>query len=99
MSIENDLERGQRAQAVLNNPAFTDAFEMVKQAIVEAWSVAPIRDREGQHELKLQLKLLGDVRANLERALADGKMAAESLKRLNAPQSPAQWRQKVMSGN
>jgi hypothetical protein len=98
MSIENDLERGQRAQAVLNNPAFTDAFQMVEKAIYEAWSAAPIRDHEGQHELKLQLKLLSDVRANLERALADGKLAAEELKRLNERKSPAQWR-KVMYGS
>ena len=97
MALEVDLERGQRAAAILGNPAFNEAFEMVKQAIFEAWSSAPIRDHEGQHELKLQLKLLGDVRANLERALSDGKLAAEELKRQNAAKSPAQWR-KVMYG-
>ena len=98
MSIEHDLERGSRAKAILDNPAFAEAFENVRQAIYEAWATSPIRDHEGQHELKLQLKSLSDVRANLERALADGKIAAAELKRLNESKSPAQWR-KVMYGN
>jgi hypothetical protein len=49
---------------------------MVAKAIHEAWEACPVRDTEGQHVLKLQLKLLGDVRANLEQAITDGKLAS-----------------------
>jgi hypothetical protein len=81
MSLDADIDRAQQAAAVINNPAFTEAFALVSQAIHEAWESAPIRDTEGQQILKLQLKLLGDVRANLERAIADGKVAAHELDR------------------
>ncbi len=79
MSYENDLERASKAKLVLDNPEFQRAFDGVTQAIHEAWERAPIRDIEGQKLLKLQLKLLSDVRANLERAIADGSMAAVEL--------------------
>ena len=81
MSIEQDIERAHRAKQVIDNPAFSEAFDLVAQAIHEAWESAPVRDVEGQQLLKLQLKLLGDVRANLERAIADGTIAAHELDR------------------
>lgn len=79
MSLEFDLERASKAKLVIDNPEFQRAFDQVTQAIHEAWERCPIRDVEGQHSLKLQLKLLGDVRANLERVIADGSMAAIEL--------------------
>lgn len=79
MSIEADLDRAARAQAILNNPTYQESFELVRQAIHEQWEATPVRDRDGAHELKLMLKLLGDVRANLDRAIADGKLAAHEL--------------------
>lgn len=79
MTIEADLDRAARAKAVLDNTAYQEAFEDVRRAIHEAWEAAPVRDTEGQQILKLQLKLLSDVRANLDRAIADGKMAAIEL--------------------
>lgn len=81
MSLESDIDRGQRAKSLIENPMLHDAFALVAQAIHEAWEAAPVRDIEGQQILKLQLKLLGDVRANLERAIADGKLAALELDR------------------
>jgi hypothetical protein len=79
MTIETDLDRAHRAKAILDNPTYQESFELVRQAILEQWEATPIRDKDGAHELKLMLKLLGDVRANLERAIADGTMAAHEL--------------------
>jgi hypothetical protein len=79
MNIESDLDRAARAKAILDNPTFQESFDLVRQAIHDQWEATPIRDHDGAHELKLMLKLLGDVRANLERAIADGTMAAHEL--------------------
>ena len=92
MKLEERLERGTRAERLLKDDLLTEAFALVKQAIIENWEGAPLRDRDGAHELKLMLKLLGDVRANLEQALRDGTMAAEDLKRIKRDISPAEWR-------
>lgn len=81
MTIEADLDRAARAKAVIDNPTFQESFDLVRQAIHEQWESAPIRDHDGAHELKLMLKLLGDVKAQLERAIADGTIAAHELDR------------------
>ncbi len=85
MTLEADIDRANRAAQILNNPVFSEAFDLVSKAIHDAWESAPIRDTEGQHYLKLQLKLLSDVRANLERAIADGKHAAVELDHRRKP--------------
>lgn len=73
-SEEKRLERAAKAKQLLDNPLFNEAFEMVRAGIVERWSQAPIRDKEGAHELKLMLKLLGDLRAAVSVAVNDGKV-------------------------
>jgi hypothetical protein len=80
-----DIDRGAKAHRLLSDPMLTEAFTLVAQAIHEAWETAPVRDTEGQHLLKLQLKLLGDVRANLEQAVTDGKLASIEYERRNTP--------------
>jgi len=50
------------------------AFAGVRHALLEKFEQCPIRDIEGQHEIKLMLKLLGDVRANLQSMLDSGKV-------------------------
>lgn len=81
MSIEADLDRAARAKSVIDNPTFQESFDLVRQAIHEQWEATPIRDHDGAHELKLMLKLLADVKAQLERAIADGTLAAHELDR------------------
>ncbi len=92
MTTVEEIDRGQRAARVLSDHMFQEAFETVSQAIHEQWAQCPIRDREGAHELRLMLKLLGNVRAVLESAVGDGKLAAQKLDELNRRViSPAQW--------
>lgn len=79
MNLADQRDRGQKADKLLHDPMFAEAFGETRQVILDAWEQAPIRDKEGAHELKLMLKLLGDVRAILERAITDGKIAAAEL--------------------
>lgn len=85
MSLDNDLERAQQAKQLLDNPVYREALESVRSAIVSAWSNAPIRDVEGQHELKLMLKLLTDLENNITRVVNDGKIAQIEIERQKTP--------------
>ena len=92
MNLNAEVDRGAKAEKLLNDPILDEAFGLVRTAIIEKWEVTPLRDRDGAHELKLMLKLLGDVRANLEQAVADGKLAAAELKQqARRDQSPAEY--------
>lgn len=72
----NALERGDRAAKLLGDPVLSDAFAAVDKAIHDKWAATPLRDKDAAHELRLMLKLLRDVRANLEAAVNDGKVEA-----------------------
>jgi hypothetical protein len=93
MTLEEQLERGARAARILNDSLFSEAFESVEKAIHDRWAESPIRDIEGQQQLRLMLKLLGDVRSVLETCVSDGKHAKQEIDRKTAPQvlSPRQW--------
>lgn len=92
MNLPEQISRGAEAKALLDSPAFVRAFSNVRQAIHEQWAASPIRDSEGQHQLRLMLKLLNDLEGVIELAVADGKMAAQELERLNNKVlSPQQW--------
>ena len=83
MSLTEDMDRGQKAARLLSDPLLLQAKEEVSKAIHEAWERAPIRDKEGAHELRLMLKALSDVWALLETAVANGKMSAMEFDQLN----------------
>ena len=76
MNEQEQLDRGAKAQALLNDPDLASAFDDVKQAIFNAIEQCPLRDDEALHQYRLMLKLLADLRANLEQRIRDGKLTA-----------------------
>lgn len=73
MSLEQESADGQRAERLMEE--LSPYFAMVKQAIIDKWETSPVGDHEGQHELRLMRKLLGDVEANVKNAIETGKLA------------------------
>ena len=80
-TLRKQMEEAARARSVLDDDAYKNASKAVRDAIIEAWEQCPIRDKEGAHELKLMLKLHGDIEKHMRKAVDDGKFAAEELKR------------------
>lgn len=81
MELSDEQRRGELAAAVLDNQLYRESFDSVRAGIIHAWETAPIRDKEGQNELKLMLKLLTDVQRNLETVMQTGKMAKIQIER------------------
>ncbi len=75
MSAQAKIERASRVERILKDDEFIAAFDNTRQAIFLKIEQTPIRDTEGLTQLRLCLKLLSDVRANLEQVLNDGKVA------------------------
>jgi hypothetical protein len=70
----NKIERAERAQRIINDEVFKESFESVRQALIQKFEAAPVNDADGMVKVRLCLKLLNDVRANLEAAIRDGKV-------------------------
>ena len=75
MRLEETSYKGRRAAEIIENPVFKEAWDGLRQAIHDKWESCPVRDVEGQHELKLMLKLMGDLESNLKHFINDGKIA------------------------
>lgn len=69
---------------LLENPELAEAFANVREGILRKIEECPIRDTEGAERLRLMLKLLRDVRGNLDLAIQDGKV--EQLRLSEDPQ-------------
>ena len=76
MTEQDVIERAHKAERLLADPLLMDAFEGVRKALFNQIENCPIRDTESLHEWRVMLKLLRDVKANLEVALKDGKLLA-----------------------
>jgi hypothetical protein len=79
MTAEQEYAKGQKADQLLANETFKDAMAKVRQGIFDKWAESPIRDTEGQHELKLMLKLLDDLEANIRSVANTGKLALKQI--------------------
>ena len=75
INAEKELERGRIAASLLENEIYKEAVEKVKTAIIDTWANSPIRDTEGQHELRLMLKCLNDVQGHIQTVMQTGQMA------------------------
>lgn len=77
--LVEEASRGARAKAILEAEIYRESMKSVRSAIIEKWESCPIRDQEGQHELKIMLKLLKEVEAHLKTVMETGKMASIQL--------------------
>lgn len=75
MNLKEIAQKGHDADRLLENPLLREALDSMKAAIVQKWEESPLTDTQGQHELRLMLKLLKDFEGNLKRFVQDGKMA------------------------
>ena len=73
------VERGLKAEDLWKSTAFESAIHKVRQGIHERWASAPLADTQGQHELRLMLKLLNDVEGNIRKEMNDGIAAKYKL--------------------
>ena len=81
MSIQLEAEKGRQAELLLDNPIYQESISAVREAIFASWASCPIRDQQGQHELKLMLKLLSDLTNNIRMVAETGKMAKLQIER------------------
>lgn len=80
-NLLEEAQKGREAEQLIEHPVYKEAFANVRAGIINAWAEAPLRDKEGAHELKLMLKLLTDVEMNIKRVVDTGKMATIQLER------------------
>ena len=72
--MTNIIDRANKAKAVLESPAYQEAYDLCRAAIIERIEKCPLSDTQTAEDLRRCLKLLRDVRLNLETVLNSGKI-------------------------
>lgn len=76
VDLNQETARGTRARLLLESEPYKEAVSKVRQAIFDKWASSPIADKDGQHELRLMLKILGDLEANIRDVAQTGHLAS-----------------------
>ncbi len=79
MTEQQTALRGREAQQVLDNPAYKQAMETLRTAVVEQWKDCPIRDKEGQTLLLQLAKLCDKFEGILGGVVETGKMSQHKI--------------------
>ncbi len=69
-------ERAHKAKTLLDNPMYNEGFDLVHKAIIARIEACPLSDTAVAEDLRKCLKLLRDVRANVEVAINQGKVVS-----------------------
>ena len=70
------LDRANKAKQILESPMYNEGFEMVRKAIISRIEECPLSDTAVAEDLRKCLRLLRDVRANLDLAMKQGKIVS-----------------------
>lgn len=79
ITLRRDIERGAKAEAILNDPLVQEAFALIEGHIVSKFKDAPIRDEEGVIKAKQLLHAATLFRRVFEDAVRNGKSAENVL--------------------
>ncbi|MEH2513921.1 hypothetical protein V1291_005275 [Nitrobacteraceae bacterium AZCC 1564] len=82
LKANNEMSRGARAQALLDNELLNEAFTALEAAYIERWRATHIDDERGREKLFIAVNVVGKVRAHLAAIVANGHIAAKQLDEL-----------------
>lgn len=79
MSLEADRDRGVRAERLLNDELWKEAFSALETRLLDAWGRSAINDTETRELAFHQLRHLRDFRKELENYMRTGQFAAQKI--------------------
>ena len=76
---EEQIQQGNAADAVLTSPVFIEAFEILEERYINSWLSSGIPDKDHRETQFLSLRVLSEVRLELESMVNGGKIAKNNL--------------------
>ena len=79
MDKEKEIQRGQQAKRILEDPIYIEALQKVSQELDQEWINSPIRDTEGREKIYMMKKMLGVLHVQLQSVMETGKLASKQI--------------------
>lgn len=73
--LVDEIQRGHEAEKLINNPLFEEAFNKVKDSLIQAMNDSPLGDEKTHNRLVIGLQLLNQIEKQIKSHIATGKMA------------------------
>lgn len=78
-TLEQRLYQGDQAKLIVENEAFTNAFDAIEKDVIEQWKSSPARDEDGREKLWTYLQMLHKLKASLTTTMETGTLARVEL--------------------
>lgn len=75
----SDIDRATKAKAILESPVFVESFDKTRAKLIDALERCSLTETQQAEDLRRCLRLLKDVRTNLEHAVNTGKLESFQL--------------------
>ena len=79
MNDQQLVQRARQAGEVIDNPAYKEAMQTLKDSITAQWLECPVRDKEGQVLLLQLAKITAKFEGILTGLVEQGKMAQRKI--------------------
>ena len=79
MDKEKEIQRGQQAKRILEDPIYVEAIQKVSQELDQEWINSPIRDTEGREKIYMMKKMLNVLHVQLKSVMETGKLATKQV--------------------
>lgn len=71
----NEIKRGEQAEKIINNKLYQEAFNTVKDSLIDAMNNSPLGDDKTHNRLVIALQTLSQIEKALSDVMQTGKMA------------------------
>jgi hypothetical protein len=77
--LQDDVSRAEQAKALHDNPLLAELFSTLERSYLDAWRTTHVDDTAAREKLFLAVNIVGKVRDQLIRIIADGGLAQRQL--------------------
>ena len=76
---ERELERGNKAKAILESDLFQESFDLLKADYINEWENSKLSETDQRERLYYMVANLDDVKLHFQTVLETGKLASKQL--------------------
>ena len=74
METEKEIQRGQQAKRILEDPIYVEAIQKVSQELDQEWINSPIRDTEGRERIYMMKKMLNVLHVQIQSVMETSRL-------------------------
>jgi len=77
-TVEERISQGSSAESLLQSPVFSEAYENLEDKYINAWIASNPSDEKHREQCYVSLKVLSEIRLELESMMNSGKIAKQT---------------------